>query len=319
MKRVTGRPTQNRRDNPRKGLSLVEILISLALSMLLLSSVYTALNLYFQQSNSGQEEIEKNQLARVLLQRIELDLRSVSYRETSATAETDNTGTGTAGTQSSSQTAATSSTGTTTDTTTTTETTVKSPEDAFSGSDSGLFGDSQTLVLHVSRPNKEIGSLQQLNAQMQGTRTSDLKTVAFFVAGVGTGGLQAMAAAQFATQTSSGKISTRGLARMEGERLALQLADKSGSVGSLLGRTQMLAPEVSRILFRYYDGSIWQTQWDSASYGGLPRAVEVTLELTFEAKTEGQGRYKKTKQEPPRTFRTVVPLPLSKPILKSSS
>ncbi|MDB5384626.1 MAG: Pseudopilin GspJ [Planctomycetaceae bacterium] len=313
----------------RNGLSLVEVLISLALSMLLLSSVYTAIDLYFRQSHAGQEEIEHNQLARALLQRIELDLRSISYRETTAAAtdadsdangKTTGSGTapaasGTAGGQS----AAAGSGTTGTDTTTTTTTTVKSPSDAFSGSDSGLFGDAQTLVLHVSRPNKELGSLQQMNAQMMGNRTSDLKTVAFFVAGVGSGGLQSMAAAQFATQSSSGTISTRGLARMEGERLALQLADKNGSVGSMLGRTQMLAPEVSRMMFRYYDGSIWQTQWDSVSYGGLPRAVEVTLELTFAAKSTGQGRYKKTHQEAPRIFRTVVPLPISKPILQTSS
>jgi hypothetical protein len=318
----------------RHGLSLVEVLISLALSMLLLSAVYTAIDLYFRQSHAGQEEIEKNQLARVLLQRIELDLRSVSYRESTATttdADSDANGTtGTSGTSSSSSSSGASSgqaasgtaaSGTTTgtDSTTTTTSTVTTPADAFSGSDSGLFGDSQTMVLHVSRPNRDLGSLQQMNAQMMGNRTSDLKTVAFFVAGSGSSGLQSMAAAQFATQSKGGKISTHGLARMEGERLALQLADKNGSVGSMLGQTQMLAPEVSRVAFRYFDGSMWQVQWDSVSYGGLPRAVEVTLEMTFEAKTSGQGRYKKTVQEAPRIFRTVVPLPLSKPILQTTS
>jgi Tfp pilus assembly protein PilV len=317
----------------RHGLSLVEVLISLALSMLLLSAVYTAIELYFRQSHAGQEEIEKNQLARVLLQRIELDLRSVSYRESTATttdADSDANGTtGKSGTSSGTSSGGTSSSGqaasgaaangtTGTDSTTTTST-VKTPADAFSGSDSGLFGDSQTMVLHVSRPNRDLGSLQQMNAQMMGNRTSDLKTVAFFVAGSGSGGLQSMAAAQFATQSKGGKISTHGLARMEGERLALQLADKNGSVGSMLGQTQMLAPEVSRVAFRYFDGSMWQVQWDSVSYGGLPRAVEVTLEMTFEAKTSGQGRYKKTVQEAPRIFRTVVPLPLSKPILQTTS
>jgi prepilin-type N-terminal cleavage/methylation domain-containing protein len=289
----------------RHGLSLIEVLISLALSLMLLSSVYTAISLYYRQSNAGQEEIARNQLARVLLQRIELDLRSISYREGSpaTTDEADPAATGE-------------------ETTTTTETittqSVTTPDDAFSGSDSGLFGDAQTLVLHVSRPNREIGSLEQLNAQEAGQRTSDLKTVAFFVAGSGTGGLQAMAAAQFASQSRNGTLQTQGLARMEGERLAIQMADKQGSVESLLGQTQMLAPEVSRVLFRYYDGLTWQTQWDSATYGGLPRAVEVTLEMTYEAKTKGQGRYKRTVQEAPRVFRTVVPLPLSKPLLEAA-
>jgi Tfp pilus assembly protein PilV len=309
------------RPRRRAGLSLVEVLISLALSMVLMSSVYTAINLYFQHSTAGQEEINKNQLARVLLQRIELDLRSVSFREATAaaastdTASTDTTSSATSPTGG----AGTSTTGTSTTSTTTTEVTSTDPAAAFSGSNSGLFGDAQTLVLHVSRPSREIGSVQQLSAQALGNRTSDMKTVAFFVAGQGTGGLQAMAAAQFASQSKGGTISTRGLARMEGERLALQLADKNNSVGSMLGQTQMLAPEVSRVMFRYFDGSIWQTQWDSATYGGLPRAVEVSIELTFDATTTGHGVHKKTKQEAPRIFRTVVPLPVSKPILQTTS
>lgn len=295
----------------RQGLSLVEVLIALALSGLLLTSVYSAISMYFHYSHSGQEEVEKNQLARALLLRIEQDLRSIVYRpDDPATAETDDTGVADTTTDESS-----------TDTTsTTTETqSVTDPSDAFAGSASGLFGDAQTIVLHVSRPRLDIVSAPQLNSQMVVSRTSDLKTVSYFVAGSGSGGLQAAAAGHFATQNPNGSGQSQGLARMEGDRLALQLADKSGNVTSLLGQTQMLAPEVSRIGFQYYDGSVWTTQWDSASFGGLPRAVEVNLEMTYAAETTGQGRYKKTKQEAPRTYRLVVFLPLSKPLLTTGT
>lgn len=300
----------------RRGLSLVEVLISLALSGLLLTSVYSAISMYFHYSHSGQEEIAKNQLARALLQRIEQDLRSIVYRpDDPATSETDDT---TATDTNSDSTEDPSSTDTTTTTSTETKS-VTDPSDAFAGSASGLFGDAQTIVLHVSRPRLDIVSAPQLNSQMVVSRTSDLKTVSYFVSGSGSGGLQAAAAGHFATQNPNGTGQSQGLARMEGDRLALQLADKSGNVTSLLGQTQMLAPEVSRIGFQYYDGSVWTTQWDSASFGGLPRAVEVNLEMTYAAETTGQGRYKKTQQEAPRKYRMVVFLPLSKPLLTTGT
>ena len=306
------------------GFSLIEVLVSLALSTLLLSAVYSAISMYFHYSHAGQAEVEKNQLARVVLQRIEQDLRSIVYRpdDPATTEEAGASSTSGAIGGNTDQTGDSSESGSSTDDTTTETTTteVKDPAEAFTGSSSGLFGDTQTLVLHVSRPRMDIISAESLNGQMVLSRTSDLKTVSYFVAGSGSGGLQAAAAAHFATQTRNGSVGSQGLARMEGDRLALQLADKSGNVASLLGQTQMLAPEVTRVGYRYWDGSMWTTQWDSASYGGLPRAVEITIEMDFTPPSEFQSRFKKqAKQEPPRTYRTVVALPLAKPILQPSS
>ncbi len=295
----------------RSGLSLIEVLISLALSALLLGSVYSAITMYFHYSAAGQEEVEKNQLARVLLQRIETDLRSIVYRaEDVSTAATDDTDATTDPTQTSSS--------TTTDSTSETVTQeVQDPSAAFTGSSSGLFGDMQTIVLHVSRPRLDLLSSQALN--MVNSRTSDLKTVSYFVAGNGSGGLQAAAASHFSSQTNKGPGGSKGLARMEGDRLALQMADKSGNTASLLGQTQMLAPEVSRVGFRYWNGSTWAMQWDSASMGGLPRAVEVTIEMTFSTVDPNQSRFrKKQKVEPPRTYRSVVALPIYKPIVQTT-
>ena len=294
----------------RRGLSLIEVLISLALSGLLLASVYSAISMYFHYSSAGQDEVEKNQLARVLLQRIETDLRSIVYRptEASTTATDDSDATITDPTQATDPAA-----------TETTTQEVTDPSDAFTGSSSGLFGDMHTIVLHVSRPRMDLMSSPALNNQMASSRTSDLKTVSYFVAGNGAGGLQAAATVHFSSQTRKGINSSRGLSRMEGDRLALQLADKSGNVASLLGQTQMLAPEVSRVNFRYWNGSTWSAQWDSASYGGLPRAVEVTLEMTFSNVDPNQSRFKKKqKVEAPRTYRAVIALPISKPIIQSS-
>ena len=273
--------------------------------------------MYFHYSSAGQEEVEKNQLARVLLQRIEADLRSIVYRlEETSTTSTDSS-------SNSSGSSGSSSGGTTgEEDETATETTtveVQDPSDAFTGSSSGLFGDTQTLVLHVSRPRLDMISDPSLNNQMASSRTSDLKTVSYFVAGSGSSGLQAAATVHFSSQARPGTSGSQGLARMEGDRLALQLADKSGNVASLLGQTQLLAPEVTGVNFRYWDGSTWAVQWDSASYGGLPRAVEVTLEMSFSNVDPNQSRFKKKqKVEAPRSYRAVIALPISKPIMQST-
>lgn len=42
---------------------------------------------------------------------------------------------------------------------------------------------------------------------------------------------------------------------------------------------QMLAAEVERIHFRYFDGQIWREEWDSVILRQLPKAVEVVIEF----------------------------------------
>lgn len=98
-----------------------------------------------------------------------------------------------------------------------------------------------------------------------GTRISDLQAVAYFVTGQGGG-------------TLSSTVSGTGLARMAGDRLLMQMAGQQNS-GALLANTEILAPEVRSISFSYYDGTQWLATWDSSSQSGLPKAVEVILEL----------------------------------------
>jgi hypothetical protein len=67
-----------------------------------------------------------------------------------------------------------------------------------------------------------------------------------------------------------------GLLRSESPRIVSLLGNTLSVTGS---RSEVLAPEVTAIQFRYFDGATWSTQWDSVSLGGLPRCIEVTLQL----------------------------------------
>ena len=64
----------------RRGFTLFEVVVALALSVLLLAGVYAAMDLYWRFSTTGQEEVERAQIARAVLRRIETDLRSVVYQ-----------------------------------------------------------------------------------------------------------------------------------------------------------------------------------------------------------------------------------------------
>ncbi|MBI4566005.1 MAG: hypothetical protein HY716_15065 [Planctomycetes bacterium] len=59
---------------------------------------------------------------------------------------------------------------------------------------------------------------------------------------------------------------------------ARRIADSAGLGG---GREEVeeIAPEVSGLRIRYYDGSAWQDSWDSTVSQTLPKAVEVTVQV----------------------------------------
>ena len=69
---------------------------------------------------------------------------------------------------------------------------------------------------------------------------------------------------------------------------------------------EVLCRNVKSFSLRYFDGTLWQDQWDSTTMGDvLPTAVEMTLEIDYPQKP-GQ---------PPTTYRVVrvIPLACAKP------
>jgi len=73
----------HRRDGTRRvcrGHTLFEVLVALGLTLMLLSAIYSALNIHLKYSTAGQEEMERLQLVRALFERMERDVRSVIYR-----------------------------------------------------------------------------------------------------------------------------------------------------------------------------------------------------------------------------------------------
>jgi hypothetical protein len=170
------------------------------------------------------------------------------------------------------------------------------PDSAAGTTTSGLYGDATTLMMHVSRPAKNLTYFAVADQQTVTSRTSDLQTVAYFVSGSGAGSLQSA-------------VNESGLARLAGDRLMLSLLDEQGNLAALMDHVSILASEVVGLRFSYFDGTAWRSDWDSSVLAGLPRAIEILLELKSTDATGG---------ETGEIYRHVVSPPMSKPIDTSS-
>jgi hypothetical protein len=148
-----------------------------------------------------------------------------------------------------------------------------------------------TLLMHVSKPGHEQMATSLAALGNTQARTSDLATVAYFVSGTTTGNLQHA-------------VSSPGLARLEGDRLALAMADSQSNIGVLAARTQILAPEVTAIRFLYFDGFRWLPTWDSNTLGGLPKAIDVQMQLRPTSPNSTLSN----------VYHLMIAIPLAKPV-----
>ena len=128
---------------------------------------------------------------------------------------------------------------------------------------------------------------------------------------------------------SSQAVGVHGLARLEGDRLAVTMADQAGQLAELAQATELVAAEVNYIQFYYFDGLSWWDTWDSVSMGGLPLAVEVTIGFgpqpedamaaaptTTTATTASELAATLEIEE---TYRLVIALPIAEPYVPTTT
>ncbi|MDZ4782904.1 MAG: hypothetical protein SGJ19_21860, partial [Planctomycetia bacterium] len=276
------------------------MLLALALSVVLLSLLTFSINVYMRASEAGRGEVERAQLARVLLRRMADDLRSTLWKNTEGTAATESesadsasgdsatasgsSGTGTgSGSQSGSGTGSGSSTGTGGGTGT--NASDSSGDDASTSSPStstevppvmGLYGEQGYVQVDVSR----LPRIEQYASAMAGTGdiVSDVKTVAYYCQNA----------------NSAAASSATGLSRREFDRAVTTYASTNGDISAWERELAPIAAEVTAIEFRYFDAAEmeWVTAWDSELKEALPVAVEIAIAIsdgTATANTSGAG------------------------------
>lgn len=298
---------------PRRGFTLVELLAALGISVLLIAAVSASLDIYLRVTTAGQAAIERQQVTRALLDRMTRDVSSIVFRP-AATEEMpteEDAGGSSSGTSNSSSSSSSSSS-------TTTTTVAADPTTAMTSTSVGLVGDAQTLLLHISRPLEGLNYADPQAAVSLASRTSDLLSVSYFVAQPGADGLSGAVAAQASAQAdpaamARGSQSPAGLARLEGDRMAMDHADQEQDTAALATAAQVIAPEIATITFRYFDGQAWVETWDSIAMDRLPQAVEITFGYR-DAVAEAETPSALSSVVPiSQTVRHVIVVPMAEP------
>lgn len=298
----------------RSGITLLELLIALSLMVMLLGAVGAALTIYMQTGSMGRERTERSQIVRALYLQLYDDIRSTAFPRDPSQTDEDNAELSAAEAAEFEELMAQATLETTEPT---------DPDDAVTGAKIGLFGDSQRLTLHISRPRRPTLAAPVSDAFNDGTSSTidffnetpiagELRSISWFLAGPNSPGLAGVAAY---TNASSRSVGTdTGLARLDRDLPAVRYADAITDLETLGGEVELLAPEVTGLAFRYFDGLTWVDAWDSEVQERLPSAVEVTLEFqppqTGETSILNGGLMTSSDR---KSYRFVIALPMAPP------
>jgi len=298
----------------RKGYTLLEVLLAMAISVLLLGAVYVAMNNQLHLAQAGREVVEQATLARALLARMQNDIASSAnlcdparYRiqnsTNSSSGSTTNAGgtspTGTSGGTSSTPSASggagasamsggssagsTSSNGSGTNSTSSTSSSTSTAGNNVVTLPLGVQGDANTMNLFVSKVPREVWGTQDGDTPI----VSDLRRISYWLAGSG---------------------DTQGLARQEIKVATSQ--DAANLPPGIDNETSyIIADEVRSVSFSYFDGTSWNDSWDSTQLGadgitpiGPPRAIAITIGIP----RPGTGPTGGSSEKALKTYRHVV-------------
>lgn len=266
----------------------MELMIALGLTLVLATAIFGAIRIHLQIASTGERKVRQAQLTRALLQKLQSDVASVTFSnpEVEEEATEEDTSSGLTLDSESTTNTSNSTTSTTQNTTTSTnqsatslleDSSANSLADAgtattITSAKGGLIGDAQQLILYVSRPihPSRLAASRDMSTE---SLVSDEKSISWFLNG---------STGITAAGTTASSTNATGLARMEGDRFAVDYAEAQGGEEELGMLTRLIAPEVESLSFRYFDGTNWIDEWDSTVIGRLPQAIEVTFGLMLD-------------------------------------
>lgn len=167
----------------------------------------------------------------------------------------------------------------------------------------GLFGAASELRCDISRMPRRDQYLYGLSTDGLDV-ASDLRSVVYRL--VPTDSLDPSQTVGLPPVTEPDSIS---LVRVGISHAVARLADETGTDLGAIGETMVLANGVKTLTFRYFDGEqgSWTESWDSESMESLPTAVEIVVALQPPVSAiSGQVL-------PEESYRLVVHLPLAEP------
>ncbi len=311
----------------RHGFTLLEVLLTLAMSVVLMMLIGSAIKFYADDLSVRNMEVREVQIAAAVLQMIEDDLRATLHGEpidtqALATLLTSAAGDATASAGGGGEATGGEDLSTAGIESDTMETETTESADLATGAavlqSPGLIGNQFQVQIDVSR----LPRLEEYLVLMDGTTSdvddipSDIKTVTYFVQDAGMIGGVADVLTQMNDQTAGAISGVGGLVRRSLDRFATSNAVNNGGLATLNMTGDLLAPEIVAIEFSYWDGLIWQLQWNSDEMGELPLAIQIQLSVVDSPESAAMlsDPAASTTIVQPRMFTHVVRLPLARPI-----
>lgn len=295
------------------GFTLLEVVLTLAMSVVLMVLVGGAIQFYGRDMVIRDMDIRQTQLAASLIQMIEDDLRATMHAEPADMEALETLLAATSGQSGEVPSEDLSAAGIDgEDDGLTDDSTVALQTSSAVLESPGLIGSQFQIQMDLSRLPRLEEYTQMLDANTGNVDDvpSDLKTVAYFVQAAGTiAGVEdpldnfSMDGETIATEESG------GLVRRSLDRAATVFAANNGSLSLLSATGDLLAPEVTSIEFQYWDGLTWLLSWSSDDFGELPMAVKVQLTMQDVSSTDESAT---------RVFTHVVRLPMARPVEEES-
>ncbi|TWU07686.1 PulJ/GspJ family protein [Stieleria varia] len=317
------RQTIVRTAHNRRAFTLLELILTLAMSVVLMSLINAAFQFYVSDMDVADTDIRQTMLAAAVMQMIEDDLRSTLHPEptdTSALEALLASSAASMGGQITGQSTGEdlSAAGI--------ESEEELPEETATEAatlDSGtailqtpgLIGNQYQIQMDISKlPRLEeyIVMLDENVTDLQDI-PSDLKTVSYFVQSAGfLGGVTDPLDELAGDGTAISNTDSGGLVRRSLDRNATVYAASSGNLPQLTATGELLAPEVAAIEFSYWDGTTWLYQWNSDELGELPLAIRVQLSMIKPG--VDRDSVSVTDTDTVRVFQHIVRLPMAKVI-----
>ena len=292
--------THSFRYRPRSAFTLLELILSLALTAVIAGLIGSLVQLYLINQETGRDSVRQAQMARAILNMIAEDVRTtVRYQkfDTSGLVQLLSTDTGSGGGASGggapsggssgggSSGGGSSGGGASGGGASGGGASAASTSTATAALPPGIYGSSTSIEIDVSRlprPDEYYPKMGNTSTGTLGDMPSDVKTVGYYVQSPRSDGVQDSLGqlSQEAASLTTGAIASPngGLVRRSVDRAVTQYAYEAAQSDQLLRTGELIAPEVLALEFQYFDGATWQTEWDG-SQQGLPHVVKITIAM----------------------------------------
>ena len=250
----------------RRGFTLLELLLALALGVMLLGALYFCMYTTLQQTQAGRDAVDAESTSRAVFNKMTLDLSSVLGPAPPKSGGTLATGTTSALTTTTPTTGTTPTDGSSTPTDVSTPTDTSTDPTATDGSQDataqnfpfqvGVLGTTTQLTIYASRVPNILSTPGMLNQTSDAQQSSDLVRIDYWKG-------------------------ANGLCRQERPWITADQTGNSFAVDTSVEGTSLIAEEVSDVYFQYFDGTSWLESWDTTSGMSPTPPVAVSVTLTF--------------------------------------